>query len=124
MNKLFSNNKPCGTCPYRKDAPRRLWARDEFEDLLANENSELGTVYLCHKKNGCVCVGWLIEQDRRGLPSIALRLALLRHGIDRHYLDSLDSTARLFNNIEEMVRANFPDALLKFQRNNNRPEEE
>lgn len=72
---LFHCTTPCGNCPYRTDAPRRLWAKEEFEDLLMNENSQFNVVYKCHKNNGGVCVGWLVDQYNRGVPSISLRIA-------------------------------------------------
>jgi hypothetical protein len=75
---------------------------------VKNDNDYMGTVYACHKKNGSVCVGWLIDQDKRNFPSIALRLKLSRDGITRKYLDSLHCKTGLYKSIKEMVNANYP----------------
>lgn len=74
--------QPCGNCPYRMDAPRRLWHRTEFEKLLVTEEDTLGAVFACHKQRDFaprergLCAGWLLDQKARGVPSIRLRLAL------------------------------------------------
>jgi hypothetical protein len=108
---LFHCTKPCRDCPYRTDAPLRLWAREEFEGVLESEGELLGRVYQCHGKTGSVCVGWLMNQDERGFPSIALRVALMRHEVTRDYLDSLRSPAPLYKSVQDIVRANFPELL-------------
>lgn len=110
---LFSCTAPCKNCPYRKDAPKRLWHREEFKRLLENENDFFGKVYMCHKKNGSVCIGWLIDQDNRNHPSIALRMAFIKNNITRTYLDKLKSPVPLFFSVKAMVRANFPSLLNK-----------
>lgn len=104
---------PCENCPYRMDAPRRLWARAEFQDLLAAEQSELGKVYACHKqaslprnKRG-FCAGWLLDQKRRNLPSIALRLALIRDPEAVAALDAVNADGlKMFPTVKAMCRAN------------------
>jgi len=108
---LFGCNKPCGNCPYRTDAPLKLWHKSEFQKLLNKENEMFGAVYRCHKDNGSVCVGWLIKQDEDNFPSIALRMALSKNNITRVYLDSLSSPAPLYKSIKEMIEANFPELL-------------
>ena len=75
---------PCGSCPYRVDVPIGTWHREEFENLLANDADELnGGVFGCHRfrlriKDAEVCAGWFLDQTRRGIPSIKLRLVLMR----------------------------------------------
>lgn len=105
----FTKKTPCQNCPYRRDAPLALWSIQEFIDLLKNERSQMGAVYGCHKKDGNVCVGWLIRQDEDRLPSIALRLMLSQKGITREYLDSLHCKSKMFNTVEEMIVANYPE---------------
>jgi len=58
---LFHCKQPCSNCPYRKDAPLRLWDKYEFKKLLQYESDMIGTVYKCHKQNGSICVGWLMK---------------------------------------------------------------
>lgn len=108
---MFHCKKPCGNCPYRTDSRVQHWSREEFADLLKTERNPLGTFYGCHKKNGGVCVGWPMNQDGRGFPSIALRMALSKAGVTRDYLDNLRSPAPMYASVEEMVRANFPELL-------------
>lgn len=115
INKVepFSCKSPCGNCPYRKDAPLQLWDKQEFKTLLESEDDFIGKVYKCHKNNGSVCIGWLIDQDNRNHPSLALRMSLIKHNVTRKYLDSLKSEFEMFKSIKDMVRANFPELLKK-----------
>lgn len=78
---------PCASCPYRRDAPLAFWDADHFKDLLANDAQPLmGAMYNCHeggKKPVAereFCVGWLLDQKARGIPSIQLRLKLGESG--------------------------------------------
>lgn len=105
----FKGKTPCANCPYRKDAPRRLWAKEEFADLLESENGAMGKTYGCHKKNGTVCRGWLMNQDKRHFPSIALRIQLSNQHIHRKYLDSLHCKSEMFESVQEMCEANYPE---------------
>lgn len=109
MKLEFKANKPCSDCPYRKDAPLKLWHKSEYKKLADNENNFMGTVYGCHKQNGCVCVGWLMMQDQRRFPSMNLRIKLSRESVTREYLDSLSSPSQLYGSTEEMIKTNYPD---------------
>lgn len=106
---LFECTSPCKSCPYRKDAKLAFWSIEEFEHLLEAEADPLGAVYMCHQKNGSACIGWLMNQDERDLPSIALRLALLKHNVIGEYLDSLYCESEMFESVREMCVANFPE---------------
>lgn len=108
MSNYFKKS-PCNNCPYRKDAPLQLWAKEEFEDLLNSEKEQFGKIYGCHKKDGHVCVGWLMDQDKRNLPSIMLRMSLSKNNVTRKYLDSLHCKSELFESIEEMAKENYPN---------------
>jgi hypothetical protein len=108
---LFEATKPCGNCPYRKDAPLKLWHPEEYVKLLDSENQQFGTLYMCHKKNGSCCVGWLMKQKENGCPSIVLRMALIKAGDIGKYLDSLSSPAPLYRNVRAMIMANYPKLL-------------
>lgn len=72
----------------------------------------MGTVYGCHKKDGHICRGFLIDQDRRNLPSIQLRMSLSKYKVTREYLDNLSTKNELYDSIQEMASANFPDKFL------------
>lgn len=105
----FKKKSPCGNCPYRMDAPLRHWNIEEFKDLLANEDTQFGTVYGCHKKDNSVCIGWLMNQDENRFPSIALRMTLSKNGITRDYLDKLTCKSQRFKSVESMCKANYPE---------------
>lgn len=111
-----SAREPCACCPYRKDAPLRHWDRAEFVDLLAADADPMnGAVYGCHNHGKLppeergVCVGWLINQRERDLPSIKLRLAL-HFGGDGAVAQLKEAHApegvALYPSIKAMCRAN------------------
>ena len=58
---------------------------------------------------GTICKGFLMDQDKRRLPSMKLRLSILHHGIGVDYLDSLKCKSPLYNSIQEMAEANYPE---------------
>ncbi|GKT20173.1 hypothetical protein ADUPG1_011681 [Aduncisulcus paluster] len=67
---------PCGSCPYRKDVPAGIWAREEYEKLPrydAETWAQPPGVFMCHQQDGCICGGWLMAHDRDQL--LALRIA-------------------------------------------------
>lgn len=107
----YKRTSPCTTCPYRKDVKLKTWDKAEFKDLLANDQTQMGTVYACHKKDGHVCVGWLMDQYKRGLPSIMLRLSLLKNKVNIEYSNSLNCDADMYKSIRDMIRANYPQLL-------------
>lgn len=107
--KDFTLKQPCNNCPYRKDAPLQHWAVEEFIDLLESEKDLMGKVYGCHKKNGHVCVGWLMDQDERRLPSIELRILISKNNVTREYLDDLRFDIPRYASICDMVQANYPE---------------
>lgn len=102
----FKSNTPCENCPYRKDAPKKLWHKSEFERLLDNDKRQFSPVYGCHKKNNSVCVGWLMNQDERNFPNINLRMLFLKENITREFLDTLHCPSERYESIEEMVQEN------------------
>lgn len=107
----WDHRTPCGNCPYRKDAPREHWHREEFERLVEQDRSELGAVYGCHKQNGRGCIGWLLDQRRRNCSSIALRVAMMRGDEAAKELNVCVKEAHtaghpMFASIESMCRAN------------------
>lgn len=109
MSYLIKGRSPCKSCPYRKDTPLQHWDKSEFETLLAKDKEYMGAVYGCHKKNGTVCKGWLMNQDERNLPCIQLRISLSKQNITREYLDKLKCAVPRFETVEEMCYANYPE---------------
>lgn len=110
---LFSCSQPCSNCPYRKDAPLKLWHRSEYQKLLRLESSQFGAIYNCHKNNGSICVGWFMKQLENGCPSIALRIAMIKRQPLQEYIKSLHSPSPLFKNVKAMIRANYPSVVRK-----------
>lgn len=109
MSGFFKGISPCKDCPYRIDAPLKKWHIDHFSDLLNNDTSMLGAVYSCHKKDGSVCRGWLMDQDKRYFPSNMLRLQLIKENVTRAYLDKLHCKTPLYNSLKDMCIANYPE---------------
>lgn len=71
---------PCKTCPYRKDVPSGLWAKEEYEKLKAYDGEiadqlQKGAVgrFDCHQRDGQMCAGWIATHKPENL--LALRLA-------------------------------------------------
>lgn len=113
-NNIYDKKGPCNTCPYRVDVPLRYWDIGEFKDLMISERDFFGKVYGCHKNDGRVCVGWLMDQDKRGFPSIALRMSLSNNNINRTYLDGLTCKSPLYESVEQMCEANYPEYFKSF----------
>lgn len=113
---IWDQDKPCATCPYRRDAKLALWSEEEFIKLRQQDADPLtGAVYGCHSsavkpaEERRPCAGWLLDQKRRGLPAIQLRLALIRNEAARALMDRLDpGGVELYDSIEEMHEANYP----------------
>lgn len=72
----FSKTTPCSSCPYRKDAPVGHWGAGHFADLLANDKEIIAPVYGCHKNDGHVCRGYLIDQVKRDYPNKAMLITM------------------------------------------------
>jgi Family of unknown function (DUF6283) len=67
---------PCGSCPYRRDAPSGLWHPDEYAKLLNYDGPTVfqsPALFLCHQKDGNLCAGWLACHDPDEL--LALRVS-------------------------------------------------
>lgn len=75
--------RPCGSCPYRRDAPSGLWHRDEYAKLPAYDaptGYQPAGVFLCHQQDGHMCAGWIGCHDPHHL--LSLRIAAARHQVD------------------------------------------
>jgi len=118
MCKLLST-EPCNNCPYRKDAPLRLWHYSEFLKLLENDvkgisnpNEGLGQAYGCHKQNGNTCVGWLITQLKSDNPSLMARITAIRlqsGEFAENLKAAMAKDVDLYSSLKEMVIANYPE---------------
>lgn len=113
----WDNRTPCASCPYRKDVPTGTWHVSEFENLLANDADPVaGGVFGCHKwrhrpkDERRLCIGWLLDQQRRGMPSIQLRLLGMRHQRDDEAMalfdEANDGGFDLYETLQAMCAAN------------------
>ena len=111
--------RPCENCPYRIDAPRQYWSREEFRAVLDGEEGNVGVrageaapVWACHKQKDLPtrergpCAGWLLDQKKRGVPSIKLRLQLAFDPDTREAFERVSSDVAMFESTEAMCRAN------------------
>lgn len=113
----LGTHEPCEKCPYRCDAPVGLWSPQEFERLLASDLDPDGVIYGCHKRNGDLCAGWLLDQRERGVPSVALRSRL---AVDPELASGLrdvhDGGHELYDSVEAMCEANGVTAPTELER--------
>jgi Family of unknown function (DUF6283) len=114
----WNTREPCKSCPYRRDSRTAFWDKIEFETLLKNDRDPmLGAVYGCHETRKhpipAICAGWLLDQKSRGLPSIQLRIQLIKFGDEAgECLEQVSSGGHaLYDSVEEMIEANFPELL-------------
>ena len=103
--------EPCKSCPYRRDTRVGFWHPEEFDNLQAKDRDPIGSVFGCHgtikHADPSVCIGWLLDQKRRGLPSLVLRVRLAQDAEARGcHEEATDGGHALYDSIEEMVAAN------------------
>lgn len=110
----LDTKSPCASCPYRTDAPLKMWHREEFENLLAQDADEQnGRIFGCHKyrnrpaEEQHFCAGWMLDQRKRRFPSIMLRLVFMRMGVTDEMLDEFnDGGHKLYESVKAMCLAN------------------
>lgn len=69
---------PCGSCPYRTDAPSGLWHHEHYAKLLEYDKpmqEQPEAAFACHQQNGKLCAGWVATHDMSR--NMALRIALV-----------------------------------------------
>lgn len=67
---------PCGSCPYRRDAPSALWSADEYAKLPEFDKptgDQPPYVFMCHQNDGHLCAGWCGTHDME--ENLGLRMA-------------------------------------------------
>lgn len=105
----FDKKSPCASCPYRRDARPEFWHPEEFIRLRANDADPIrGSMYACHEgrklahEERSMCAGWLLDQKRRGLPAIQLRLLLTQSEEARAAIEEVsDNGLDLYDSIED-----------------------
>lgn len=104
---------PCVSCPYRKDARLAFWHAEHFKKLLSDDKEMFGPLYQCHEdgkkpnEERGLCVGWMLDQRRRNVPALLLRLKLMDDPALATQLEAVtDGGASLFPTVERMCLAN------------------
>lgn len=116
----YDLRSPCACCPYRRDAPLGKWHASHFLELAENDRKQFGPVYSCHCRDGNPCVGWVLDQRRRGLPCITLRLQLAMEPKFVELLnEATDGGHEMFPSIAAMSVANL-HAIAAMARKNRR----
>lgn len=110
---VWDRTEPCASCPYRKDAPIRLWHKVEFKKVLVQDADPMGAIFGCHEFNKRPteeqrpCAGWLLDQKRRNVPNLQLRIKLWRNEQAAKCFNALSPKGlKLFRTIKAMCRAN------------------
>lgn len=105
--------QPCVSCPYRKDAKLAFWHADHFTKLLRDDKDLMGPLYQCHEdgkkpaNERGLCVGWMLDQKRRDVPAVMLRLKLSTNEDLRGQFEAISEAGlRLFSSVADMCRAN------------------
>lgn len=52
-----------------------------------------------------------MKQDENYLPNINLRMQLSKANVTREYMDNLGNGVKLYDTLEDMVKANYPELL-------------
>ena len=82
---------PCGSCPYRQDAPTGLWHYEEYIKLPEYDRpmpEQPQGVFGCHQDDGHLCAGWVGTHDMKR--NLAVRLNWLTgHMTDEEFLQVL-----------------------------------
>ena len=76
---LTVRQKPCSSCPYRKDVPSGIWDADEYDklprfdgDVPEQIEAEAFSVFSCHSTPDFLCAGWVGCHDMNN--NLAIRM--------------------------------------------------
>ena len=81
MKQIDCGKAPCVSCPYRKDVPSGVWAKNEYDKLPGYDGNIIEQIphgialFYCHQQDGKLCAGWLGAHGPHNL--LAVRLAAL-----------------------------------------------
>lgn len=106
-------DRPCGSCPYRRDVPSGVWSEEEYEKLPAYDaptgDQPLG-VFHCHRQDGRVCAGWVGCHDMD--QALAIRLAAAEGRLDDETLTAIldyETSTPLWGSGEEAAEHGLKD---------------
>lgn len=121
----YARREPCGNCPFRKSAPLAHWDPAEYKKLAAIEAREDGagaTSFGCHKDRHRpaaevgACVGWLLDQRRTGVRSIALRLRLMAEPRLMAQFEEATGDEDCYESVSDLVAVNLAADRMKRRR--------
>jgi hypothetical protein len=81
-------NRPCGSCPYRRDVPSGIWHESEYAKLPRYDGEtweQSAALFFCHQKDGHLCAGWLACHDAGHL--LALRMSTVDPSVYEYQTD-------------------------------------
>lgn len=114
MSLKYTLKRPCENCPFRRSAPRGVWAEPHYEMLLrlcsTKTSPENMNVFACHcnrDKGGThACAGWLIWQREHRFPACGLRLAMGFSVVTVEEIDAIEDGDDVFDDVLELVELN------------------
>lgn len=63
---LKPGNRPCTSCPFRRDVPSGVWSASEYDKLPQYDGpiyeqamAGAGRLFMCHQQDGKLCAGWV-----------------------------------------------------------------
>lgn len=78
-DQVTPRQRPCASCPYRRDVPSGLWTAEEYDKLprfdgsIAEQAIDGATgAFFCHQQDGHLCAGWVGCHDMR--ENLAIRV--------------------------------------------------
>lgn len=84
---------PCRSCPYRRDVPSGVWAKEEYAKLPGYDGDtgqqlDAGAMgaFFCHQQSGRLCAGWVGCHDMN--ESLGLRLAAMHGSISERDVEA------------------------------------
>lgn len=107
---------PCATCPYRRDVPSGIWAREEYLKLVrydAETFQQPAELFMCHQKNNSLCTGWVQSHANRPHAFDLLALRLSRN-LDRQQVSKvalMEPVVKLFKSGSAAMRHGLRDLL-------------
>lgn len=82
--------RPCPSCPYRRDVPSGIWTEAEYDNLPAYDAETMyqpPRLFHCHQLNGRLCAGWVGCHDMD--QNLALRIAILDGSVNGDVIDAV-----------------------------------
>lgn len=122
---IWDIKSPCKSCPYRKDSRIALWHPREFLNLLKQDaclpdtDLSLGVLFGCHEYNKRPpeehrpCAGWLLDQKKRGVPNLNLRMALGRPAVLACFEAVSAGGLKLYKTLAEMCKVNLKQGAME-----------